>query len=134
MAKPGRPIRNEYQPMWMLIRVTLAVFAYQAARKTGEKHSVAIAEAVKGVQETLPKVPISETEVKRIVARWLSKKRPSCLWVEKPKPEQSFALEPGPDGKMIPVRVVLTASFGPHPVHPRVNAAQRPQRSRGSDF
>jgi len=72
MKKPGRPRKNGMQPMWMLERIILALYAYGRAREAGEKHSVAVSEAVQHVLDRAPQMPISETEVKRTVATWRS--------------------------------------------------------------
>lgn len=128
MKKPGRP-KNGVQPSWMLGRVTMAVYAYDLARKAGEKHSVAVSEAVTYIRETAPRMTISETEVKRIVAEWRSKRRKACLFVSKPDPEHSIVLVPGRDGRIVPVRIVYSASVGPHPIYPRANAARKPNQN-----
>ena len=109
----------------MLTRETLVVYAYGRAREAGEKHSVAISEAVKYVRDNAPAMPISETEVKRIVATWRSKQRPTCLFVTKPDPEHDTLVLP--DGRK--VRMLYTASVGPHPIYPRANAAKKPSES-----
>jgi len=38
MKKRGRPNQYGEQPIWMLVRVTLAIFGYDEARKAGAKH------------------------------------------------------------------------------------------------
>jgi hypothetical protein len=125
MSKPGRPTKNGLQEISMLLRVTMVVYAYRRARDAGEKHSVAIDEAVTYIRETAPRMRISATGVKRIVAQWLSKQRPTCLFVSKPDPEHSLTLVPGRDGKWVYARIAYTASVGPHPIYPRANAAKK---------
>jgi hypothetical protein len=122
MKKPGRPRKNGEQPLWMLERDTVAVYAYDEARKAGEKHSVAISEAVKFIRDTNPGMPISETEVKRTLAHWRSKERTSCLFVSKPDPEHNTLILP----YGWKVRILYTASVGPRPVYARANAAAKP--------
>jgi hypothetical protein len=124
MNKPGRPRKNGQQDMRMLERITLALFAYGRARDAGEKHSVAISEAVKYVREVVPAMPISETEVKRIVAAWRSKERPICLLVTKPDPARSVVRVPRRDGRFVNARI--TYSVGPRPIYPRANTAEKP--------
>jgi len=122
MKTPGRPKKNGQKPMLMLERATLVVYAYSRAREAGEKHSVAISEGVKYIQDTAPAMPISETEVKRIVAEWRSKRRPMCLVVTRPDPaHNSVAL---PNGQK--ARILYTASVQLHPIYPRANAAEKP--------
>lgn len=122
MKKPGRPRKNGEKPFWMLERETVAVYAYDQARKAGEKHSVAISEAVKFIRATYPWMPISETEVKRAMAHWRSKRRASALFVSKPDPEHNCIILP--NGRK--VRILYTASVGPRPIYPRSNAAEQP--------
>ncbi len=126
MKKVGRPRKNREQPLWMLERDTAAVFAYGNARNAGEKHSVAISEAVAFIRTTYPWMPVSETEVKRIVSHWRSKGSATCLFVSKPHPAQSIDLVLGRDGKPTYPRILYTASFGPRPIYARANAASKP--------
>jgi hypothetical protein len=51
----------------------LVLHAYDQARARGDKHSRAVAEAVSAVQSRVPGMPISETEVKRVLAEFQSK-------------------------------------------------------------
>jgi hypothetical protein len=73
MAKPGRPNKNGVKPGWTLFRSFLALHAYDRARARGEKHSVAIAEAVSALRSLVPEFSISETEVRRVLAEFQSK-------------------------------------------------------------
>lgn len=123
MKKLGRPKKNGQKPMWMLKRVTLAIYAYGRARDAGEKHIVAIGEAVKHIRDKCPRMPISETEVKRIVATWRPKRGATCLFVSKPDPEHSVIRVPGRDGRIVNARISYTASVGQPPIYPRANAA-----------
>jgi hypothetical protein len=121
MKKAGRPRKNGDQPMWMLERATLVVFAYDRAREAGEKHKAAIASAVEFIRKKRPMMKICETEVRRILAEWRSKRSPVGLLITKPDPANCmFTL---PDGQV--VRRVLSASFGPRPVYARANAAEK---------
>ena len=121
MKTPGRPKKNGQKPMWMLGRATLVVYAYGRARDAGNKHSVAISEAVKYIRVTAPTMPISETEVKRVVAEWRSKRRPMCLVVTRPDPEHNTVTLP--NGRK--ARILYTASVQLHPIYPRANAAEK---------
>jgi hypothetical protein len=123
MKKPGRPKKNGQKSMWMLGRDTLAIYAYGLARDAGEKHIVAIQEAVRYIRDKCPRMPISETEVKRIVAAWRPKRAATCLFVSKPDPERAIVWVPGRDGRIISARIAYTASVGPRPIYPRTNAA-----------
>jgi len=73
MAKRGRPNKNGAKPGWMLFRSFMVLHAYDQARGRGEKRSVAITEAVATVRSLVPEMPISGTEVKRVLAEFRSK-------------------------------------------------------------
>ena len=53
---------------WQFGRAAMAMCAYDQARERGEKHSVAVREAVDFVKQRDPGMSISETEVKRTLA------------------------------------------------------------------
>ncbi len=72
-SKRGRPKRNGAKPAWTLLRSVLVLCAYDQARHTGEKHSAAIAAAVSVLRSQVPEMPISATEVKRVLAEFRSK-------------------------------------------------------------
>jgi len=67
----GRPKKKEgsIEP-WQFGRVAKVTSAYDDARKRGEKHSVAIREAVDSLRLSSPERPISETEVRRILSTY----------------------------------------------------------------
>ena len=65
----GRPRKKENSiKSWRFMRAAMAMCAYDEARKRGDKHSVAVRNAVDFVKQRNPKMPISETEVKRTLA------------------------------------------------------------------
>lgn len=78
----GRPPKNGVTEPWRFGRALKVVHAYRKARAGGEKHSAAVREAVEFVRQHDPKMPISETEVKRILAEFLPKDGPAALVVE----------------------------------------------------
>jgi hypothetical protein len=128
MEQRARPRKKRPQPIWILVRMMMAVYAYGQARDAGEKHSVAISEAVTYIRATYARMRVSETEVKRIMAQWRSKRRATCLFVSQPDAQHnSITL---PNGRK--VRILYTASVGPHPRYPRANAAARPQEGSRS--
>lgn len=119
MATRGRPKKNGKAPMWMLQRITVALCGYEQARNRGEKHDTAVEEAEKYVRRKLPGVPISKTEVRRILASCRPETDESALSVLEVDPKNNtYTL---PDGKT--VRMLWTASYGPRIEYPRVNAA-----------
>lgn len=73
MAKRGRPNKNGAKPAWTLLRSVMALCAYDHARHMGEKHSAAIAEAVSALRSQLPEMPISATEVRRVLSEFRSR-------------------------------------------------------------
>jgi hypothetical protein len=121
MNKRGRPKKNGQMPMWTLRRDTLIIYGYDQARKVGEKHAAAIKEE-RYVQESDSRMPISETEVRRVLARWRPRLKPFGLVVIKPNPSESILTLP--NGMVF--RIGLTAAVGPRPIYPRANAAEKP--------
>jgi hypothetical protein len=66
----------------MLLRYILVLRAYHRARARGDKRSAAIAVAVSTVRSRVPGMPISETEVKRVLA--FESKYPGRAWIISP--------------------------------------------------
>jgi hypothetical protein len=122
MNKRGRPKKDGQIPTWMLRREAMIVYGYDRARRLGEKHAVAIQEAVRYVQESDSRMRISETEVRRVLAYWRPRREPLGLVVVKPGPSESTLTLP--DGRV--VQIGLTSAIGPRPIYPRVNAAEKP--------
>lgn len=118
MKKCGRPNQNGEQPMWMLLRVTLAVYAFDKARRAGAKYFAALQAAVAFVRAVHPKMPVSETEVKRILGCWRSSRRQLGLLVSKADPSD-YVVVPLRDGTVGKVKVLWTAAIGPRPTYPR---------------
>jgi hypothetical protein len=73
MIKRGRPNKNGAKPGRMLLRSVMVLDAYDQARGRGEKRSAAITDSVSTVCSRVPEMPISETEVKRVLAEFRSK-------------------------------------------------------------
>ena len=132
MKKEGRRRKNGFQPIWVLHRETLALFAYERAREAGEKHSVAVREAVEYIRQMAPRMCISETEVRRIVAYWRPKRSTRCLQVREPSLSGKVLTVPVLRNgvvSFIKCKVLFTASHGPRPIYPRANAAEKPGES-----
>ena len=68
----GRPQKDGVTEPWRFGRALEIVYAYRKARDAGEKHSAAVREAVAFVRQLDPEMRISETEVRRVVAEFLS--------------------------------------------------------------
>lgn len=65
----GRPRKKEDSiEFWQFVRAAIATSAYDEARKEGDKHSVAVRQAVDAVRLRHPEMPISETGVRRILS------------------------------------------------------------------
>jgi hypothetical protein len=75
----GRPAKNGVKDLWFLLRALTVLHWYREARARGEKHSVAIREAVDLVRQFHPGMPMSETEAKRILAEFQPKGAPVIL-------------------------------------------------------
>jgi hypothetical protein len=122
----GRPSKNGLQPHWMWERVSLVLFAYDRSRNLANKHSTAIIEAVSFVREQNARMSISESEVKRILARWRSKDANLTLIVTAPAP--GCETKTLPNGRIC--RVKFNVSSGPCPIYPRINASSVRDRNR----
>lgn len=83
MAKQGRPRTNGRKPGWVLGRVLIAIEAYDRARRHGQKHWFALEAAVNAVRTEFPGVPISQSEVKRVLADLRPKNASEALLVIK---------------------------------------------------
>ena len=68
--KRGRPPKNGVKDPIALLRALIVLHGYDHARAKREKYSVAINEAVAFVRQLHAGMPISETEVKRILAEF----------------------------------------------------------------
>jgi len=129
MGKRGRPTKSGRFPVWMLIRVTYVLYAYKRARDAGLKHFAATLEAVKFVRQQEPSMPISETEVKRILAEWRSNRRKSVLSVVIPGPDTNTY--PLPGGRT--AKLLFTAYKEPRQVYLRANAASESPQSKSGE-
>lgn len=119
MEKRGRPRKNGLQDCWIFLkRMPLTLFAYDQSREAGEKHSEAIKAAVSFIREVRPPMPISESEVRRILATWRGRGRSLVPLVSKVDPSESVTSLAG--GRMS--RRFFAVSVGPRPTYPRANA------------
>lgn len=125
MRKRGRPRKNGAQPGWTFFRAMFALYGYNEARAAGIKHSSAVTEAVSVVRSRCPGMPISETQVKRILAEYQPEGVPIAWKVTKTDTEMQMppavreALGIPESSKM---RSGFTFGFGPRPEYPRSNA------------
>jgi hypothetical protein len=138
--KRGRPRQaKDTIQFWQFARVARVMCAYEEARERGDKHSV----AVRGVVEHLKKsdlgMPISETEVKRILSLWRPRNAGTILRFERKiltheavkrhrwLQEQLAALQGKRDLKLeVPTNLgrlteTITVRFAERPNYPRHN-------------
>jgi len=82
--RKGRPrqARNSIQ-FWMFARAGRVMCVYDEARERGDKHSVAVRYAVELLKQSNPEMPISQTEVKRILAAWRPRNAGTILRFER---------------------------------------------------
>jgi len=118
-VKRGRPPKNGKHSLKELERVTFALRGYDLARSRGEKHSAAVTETVMYVRSKAPKLKISETEVRRILAEWRPQNESLGFSVDKPPSHHSSLTIPG----FGVFQVKLMAAYGPRQTYPRTNAA-----------
>ena len=70
MKKRGRPPKNGVMEPGIFLRAVQVICAYSKARNEGQKHSIAVREAVEFVRKVNPAMAISETGVKRVLAEF----------------------------------------------------------------
>jgi hypothetical protein len=70
MAQRGRPKLNGVAK---LQRDLTVVWSYNELRRAGEKHAIAVASAASEVRRLYPGMKVSETEVKRVLAKYQPK-------------------------------------------------------------
>jgi len=69
-------------------RAGIAMSVYDEARENGQKHSVAVAQSVEFTRQHYPEMRISETGVKRILAKLRPRKSQTILLFERSTPSQ----------------------------------------------
>jgi len=106
----------------MLFRCFLVLHAYNEARSSPLKHSSAVTEAVATVKNTWPDMPISATEVKRVLANFQPKGIPVAFKVTKvsdsPLRPAVCQLMGVPEGSKMKTTFIF--GFGPRPEYPRI--------------
>ena len=114
MAKRGRPRKNGTREGWALHRALVALCAYDQARKAGEKYSAALKAGVTKVRQEFPGMPMSETQMKRILVEFRSKGSANVLLVD--ENANAVTLDGSKDKRAWDLR------FGAPPNHSRHNA------------
>lgn len=65
----GRPRKKEGSiEFWQFARAAIVTCVYDEARQNGEKHNIAVRHAVDSCKQCSPEMPVSETEVRRILS------------------------------------------------------------------
>jgi len=116
MAKRGRPRKNGVKDGGDFIRAAVALCAYDKARRAGEKYLAALQAGITEVNQRFPGMPMSETEMKRILAEFRTKGSADVLLVN----ENANAV-PLDGSKKWDLR------FGAPPNYPRTNASDNPR-------
>jgi hypothetical protein len=81
---PGRPRKEEGTLEYkQFVRAGIVNAAYDEARQSDQKHSVAVRQVVEFVKQNYPELPISETAVRRILAEWRPRDSGTILRVER---------------------------------------------------
>ena len=106
MAQRGRP---KMKGVAKLQRDLTIVWSYNESRRVGEKHAIAVASAATQVRDQYPGMRVSETEVKRVLAKYQPKGNSEAFIVTKLR--NGFGL-----------------GFGSRPTHARINARKRPPK------
>jgi hypothetical protein len=128
MATRGRPKGNGHKPAWMFFRDMRVMNTYNILRSKGMKHASAVAETVLRLHEADPDMPLSETEVKRILALWQRSGCPVSLPTRVMSEAETQQMRTLLTLLKIPCTgrngIGLTLGIGPRPNYKRVNAKQ----------
>lgn len=109
----------------MFFRGGFALCGFDTAKQNGEKYVDAISAAVRAVRSQFREMPMSRTEVKRLLAARQSDIPGQTLLFTEDPPENLEQATANADG--LPETGTkrfrrLTFGFGPCPDHPRINA------------
>jgi|HubBroStandDraft_2_1064218.scaffolds.fasta_scaffold30328_2 hypothetical protein len=124
MKPRGRPRKDGAKAAWVLYRAMVGLRGYDKARSSGEKYQEALKGAVAEVRHQFPGMPISETEIKRILAEFRSKELELTFLVT--ESEDTTTLDGRKCGKAWQI------SIGPLPNHPRHNAHEDRPKQRAT--
>lgn len=117
MQKRGRPRKDGRKTPWFLFRTAIALSAYGKARDAGEKYEAALEAAIAAIRRELPGIPMSRTEMKRVLSEFRSNSLDmACFFQEN---EDTMA----PDGTNH--QRAWTLGIGEMPSHARHNARQQ---------
>ena len=136
--KRGRPRKKKgIVSLRQFARAGIVISAYDDARRNGEKHSAAVGAAVEFVKKNYPKMRMSETGAKRILAKYrpMGEKMVLCFDATEASTEQlarmraiqlritsSRKLDPPSVSQIHPTKKVYTIRLAERPHYPRHNA------------
>jgi len=137
----GRPRKEQGRTKFgPFTRSGMVMSAYDEARERGEKHSAAVTDAVEVIRRQHPRMPVSDTEVKRTLATYRPRNSRSILrfkrlivgdeklaklrsMLEQARtPTENWSLVPPPSTQSLEKsRTVYTFGYGERPLFPRHN-------------
>lgn len=80
----GRPLKEKDRIEDLQFgRAAMVLVAYDEARQSGQKHSCAVKQAVEVVRQDDPEIPISESEVRRVLATFRPREGRTVLLFER---------------------------------------------------
>jgi hypothetical protein len=82
-GKRGRPSNGGVRQPEHLLRVAVAIEAFDATRARGEKYEVALAAGVRAVRESYSDLPMSISEVKRFLSEFRSHSLGNTIFFDK---------------------------------------------------
>jgi len=116
----------------MLDRMVMVLYAFNEARRNGDKYEAAISAAIEAVKARYPEMRIGPRRVKGILAEWQPKGSPMALVISKcpdaelqsPEMQQSLEIFHSlglPEGKRV---TAYRIGLGARPEYPRINSKQ----------
>jgi hypothetical protein len=115
MSKLGRPRKDGVKPPWHLCRTVVGLCGYGKERRAGGKYEASLESAVAEVKRAYPHLPMSLTEMKRILAESRPKTGLKATFLVAEC--ENFAL---PEGRM--TQRAWEIRIGPQPNYRRHNA------------
>jgi hypothetical protein len=143
--KRGRPRKQVGEGSFKdFKRAGMVISAYDELRRKNEKHSVAVREAAEMLKQRHPKMPVSDTGVRRILAEYRPRESRTTLLfdrsiiieagrerlrrmleqVQAAQPEQGAKADVSPEMELPTPRTKYMFRFGERPTYPRHNAKE----------
>ena len=84
LEKMGRPQKKKgVISRRSFVRAGIVMSAFDEARENGEKNSVSVKQSVEGIKQRHPKIPLSETGVRRILSQFRPRRHQTILPFER---------------------------------------------------